>query len=242
MSNRRIWVAESNIFRPLFFPRAAGLVSVMMLRILHALKAKSIVNVSSVSRFNVRMAECISPLIQLGVNRDLITATAVIAGLGSIMFGFLTNLPVALAYVLGNYNLLRIANSDQSWHGIECLLHISSGWLSWHWQCFLSTGTHCRLCRRLRLRLSLIDWYEAMASKSDSQLRQGCKRRRDRSFPDGDRPLVFGRNRCYHWICGHSDRSGRVPARISRQYWSLHWPQVGKSYCKPTFLSIGISN
>jgi AGZA family xanthine/uracil permease-like MFS transporter len=34
------------------------------------------------------------------VNRDLITATAAIAGLGSFMFGFLTNLPVALALVL----------------------------------------------------------------------------------------------------------------------------------------------
>jgi adenine/guanine/hypoxanthine permease len=32
-----------------------------------------------------------------GVKRDFITATAAIAGLGSIMFGFLTNLPVALA-------------------------------------------------------------------------------------------------------------------------------------------------
>jgi xanthine/uracil/vitamin C permease (AzgA family) len=31
------------------------------------------------------------------VKRDLITATAVIAGLSSFMFGFFTNLPVALA-------------------------------------------------------------------------------------------------------------------------------------------------
>jgi adenine/guanine/hypoxanthine permease len=33
----------------------------------------------------------------LDVKRDLITATAAVAGIGSIMFGFLTNLPVALA-------------------------------------------------------------------------------------------------------------------------------------------------
>jgi AGZA family xanthine/uracil permease-like MFS transporter len=32
-----------------------------------------------------------------GINRDLITATAAIAGIGSFAFGFLTNLPVALA-------------------------------------------------------------------------------------------------------------------------------------------------
>jgi AGZA family xanthine/uracil permease-like MFS transporter len=32
-----------------------------------------------------------------GINRDLITATAVISGLATFMFGFLTNLPVALA-------------------------------------------------------------------------------------------------------------------------------------------------
>jgi len=32
-----------------------------------------------------------------GVRLDLITATAVTAGLASIVFGFLTNLPVALA-------------------------------------------------------------------------------------------------------------------------------------------------
>ena len=35
----------------------------------------------------------------LDVKRDLITATAALAGLASILFGFLTNLPVALAYV-----------------------------------------------------------------------------------------------------------------------------------------------
>jgi AGZA family xanthine/uracil permease-like MFS transporter len=33
----------------------------------------------------------------VGINRDLITATAAIAGVGSFAFGFLTNLPVALA-------------------------------------------------------------------------------------------------------------------------------------------------
>lgn len=33
------------------------------------------------------------------VRRDLITGTAAIAGVASFMFGFLTNLPVALAYV-----------------------------------------------------------------------------------------------------------------------------------------------
>ena len=32
-----------------------------------------------------------------GINRDLITATAAIAGVGSFVFGLLTNLPVALA-------------------------------------------------------------------------------------------------------------------------------------------------
>jgi AGZA family xanthine/uracil permease-like MFS transporter len=36
-------------------------------------------------------------LMSTEVNRDLITATAAIAGIGSFMFGFLTNLPVALA-------------------------------------------------------------------------------------------------------------------------------------------------
>lgn len=33
------------------------------------------------------------------LKRDLITATAALSGLASILFGFLTNLPVALAYV-----------------------------------------------------------------------------------------------------------------------------------------------
>ncbi|KAJ9604296.1 hypothetical protein H2200_011130 [Cladophialophora chaetospira] len=37
----------------------------------------------------------------LGVQRDLITATATISGLASFMFGFLTNLPVALAPGMG---------------------------------------------------------------------------------------------------------------------------------------------
>jgi len=32
-----------------------------------------------------------------GIKRDLITATAAIAGLSSILFGFLTNMPVAFA-------------------------------------------------------------------------------------------------------------------------------------------------
>lgn len=34
------------------------------------------------------------------VNRDLITATAAISGLSTFVFGFLTNIPVALAYVV----------------------------------------------------------------------------------------------------------------------------------------------
>ncbi len=36
-------------------------------------------------------------LTSIGLNRDLITATAVVAGVGSFVFGFFTNLPVALA-------------------------------------------------------------------------------------------------------------------------------------------------
>lgn len=68
-----------------------------MLRIRHALAARSIIDVSWVSRVLVGMTELGSSLTPLGVNRDLITATAVIAGLGSFMFGVLTNLPVALA-------------------------------------------------------------------------------------------------------------------------------------------------
>jgi xanthine/uracil/vitamin C permease (AzgA family) len=36
-------------------------------------------------------------LISTGINRDIITATAVIAGISSFAFGFFTNLPVALA-------------------------------------------------------------------------------------------------------------------------------------------------
>lgn len=36
-------------------------------------------------------------LTRIGINRDLITATAAIAGIGSCAFGFFTNLPVALA-------------------------------------------------------------------------------------------------------------------------------------------------
>ena len=35
--------------------------------------------------------------LRLGVQRDLITATAAISGLASCLFGFVTNLPVALA-------------------------------------------------------------------------------------------------------------------------------------------------
>lgn len=33
------------------------------------------------------------------LKRDLVTSTAALAGLSSIVFGFLTNLPVALGYV-----------------------------------------------------------------------------------------------------------------------------------------------
>lgn len=42
-------------------------------------------------------AKSIQSLISLAISRDLITATAAIAGISSISFGFLTNLPVALA-------------------------------------------------------------------------------------------------------------------------------------------------
>lgn len=45
---------------------------------------------------NAEYAQCI-----LGIQRDLITATAAISALGSFLFGFLTNLPVALAPGMG---------------------------------------------------------------------------------------------------------------------------------------------
>lgn len=38
-------------------------------------------------------------MVLLGVRRDLVTATAAVAGFSSFAFGFLTNLPVALAQV-----------------------------------------------------------------------------------------------------------------------------------------------
>lgn len=38
-------------------------------------------------------------VISIDLKRDLITATAALAGLSSIMFGFFTNLPVALGLV-----------------------------------------------------------------------------------------------------------------------------------------------
>jgi adenine/guanine/hypoxanthine permease len=34
---------------------------------------------------------------EIDIQRDLVTATAAISGIASIMFGFFTNLPVALA-------------------------------------------------------------------------------------------------------------------------------------------------
>ncbi|KAF7881057.1 uncharacterized protein EAF02_006948 [Botrytis sinoallii] len=39
----------------------------------------------------------------LDINRDLITATAAVAGIGSLAFGFFTNLPVALARVVEGF-------------------------------------------------------------------------------------------------------------------------------------------
>ncbi|KAE8440644.1 hypothetical protein EG329_006996 [Mollisiaceae sp. DMI_Dod_QoI] len=49
-----------------------------------------------VCNLNAKYNQCL-----LGVNRDLITATAAISGISSIAFGFLTNLPVALAPGMG---------------------------------------------------------------------------------------------------------------------------------------------
>jgi hypothetical protein len=106
------FISDSNLQRRLYFLKAAVLVFAMMLRIRHALTTMSITNASLVSKLNIYKIESTSLLILLGVNRDLITATAVIAGLGSFMFGFLTNLPVALAYVLIFLFSIRIANVE----------------------------------------------------------------------------------------------------------------------------------
>ena len=57
----------------------------LMLNMRHASLVKALLNGAEQSLINTE------------VNRDLITATAAIAGFGSFMFGFLTNLPVALA-------------------------------------------------------------------------------------------------------------------------------------------------
>jgi hypothetical protein len=105
-SRIRMYLPDSNYQRPLFFLKAVVPVSALILRIQHAPQMTIIINVYSVSPLSVRMTKLVSLLIQLGVNRDLITATAVIAGLGSFMFGFLTNLPVALAYDFSSYPIL----------------------------------------------------------------------------------------------------------------------------------------
>lgn len=43
----------------------------------------------------------LSPNLKIGLNRNLVTATAAIAGLSSFLFGFLTNMPVCLAPGMG---------------------------------------------------------------------------------------------------------------------------------------------
>ena len=45
------------------------------------------------------------------LQRELITATAAISGFASILFGLLTNLPVALAYVINMLLAFRVLRS-----------------------------------------------------------------------------------------------------------------------------------
>jgi len=58
--------------------------------------AETILSTSHVFYVSSLFRRFLSNTDNLVVNRDMVTATAVVAGLGSMAFGFFTNLPVAI--------------------------------------------------------------------------------------------------------------------------------------------------
>lgn len=125
-----------------------------------------------------------------GIKRDLTTATAVIAGIGSVAFGFLTNLPVALAYVPDSWELSG-TDKWQAWHGSQCILYISGRWLPWNWISVLWSCPHGSLHRRVDFRLSLAHRHAAMARQNYSCFGQSRKRSWYWHLPDRNRHVLF---------------------------------------------------
>ncbi|KAG4421523.1 hypothetical protein IFR04_005362 [Cadophora malorum] len=70
----------------------------------------------------------------IGIKRDLTTATAVIAGIGSVAFGFLTNLPVALAPGMGlnayfTYQVVGFHGTGSVSYGLALTAVFIEGWI-----------------------------------------------------------------------------------------------------------------
>ncbi|KAH6720163.1 xanthine/uracil permease family protein-like protein [Leptodontidium sp. MPI-SDFR-AT-0119] len=70
----------------------------------------------------------------IGIKRDLTTATAAIAGIGSVAFGFLTNLPVALAPGMGlnayfTYQVVGFHGTGSVSYGLALTAVFIEGWI-----------------------------------------------------------------------------------------------------------------
>jgi len=155
-------------------------------------------------------------LIFAGINRDLITATAAIAGIGSLMFGFLTNLPVALAYGFPPCDLLiSHANSPQPWHGSQCVFHVPSCWVPWNRPCLLQISSHGCLCGRLHFRFPFFSWHAPMACQSDTGFHKGCERGWYWVVSHRDWDVIFRWHRLDHRKQCYSNRHRRMSSSIS---------------------------
>lgn len=93
------------------------------------------------------------------------------------MFGLVTNLPVALAYVVVPLGLPVPTNYLQAWHGTQCLLHLYSCWLPRLRIHLVSIGPHSCLYRGLHILGAFSAWDEAVACEAGAVILEDCSKR-----------------------------------------------------------------
>ncbi|KAH8715071.1 putative xanthine/uracil permease [Beauveria bassiana] len=155
------------------------------------------------------------------VRRDLITATAAIAGMATLVFGLLTNLPVAIAYVrLPVYTLYfarRLLIIFESWHGLECVLCFSGCGCKRQRLHSVSHRLDCYFHRRLHFYPPRTDWHATVARQDyprHTQNRDWCW---NRLSSYGSRTVLLFWHRRHDgrrwWLAAHF---GRLPKRVAR--------------------------
>lgn len=99
-----------------------------------------------------------------------------------------------------------ITSTTQTWHGIECILHISSRRLPWIRDRPIQTRTDGRLRRRTHLCLPRLDGHASMAGEARAIITQDSCHFRHWPLSRPYRAVLYWRSRYHYRLCESSYR------------------------------------